>query len=321
MKRIPIINQEDKCNIENPIGYIYLITNTVNNKIYVGQHQYNKKHLDKSYHGSGSILKKAQDKYGLDKFKTIILDWAESIDDLNTKEEHWISYFDSFNSRYGYNMTAGGGGTKGFIASEDTKRKLSELRIGSNNSFFGKHHTEESKQKIRNNLPNLSGENNPNFGKMWNNEQRSNNNTARAVVQLTLDGKFVREYSYMGKASSYGFKPNPIGLCCRGSKPSYKGFRWMFKEDYYTALENGGIKDVATVINQGFKKGVCVVEPIQVVQLTLDNRYVKTFNSLGDANASLGIQRSSCSISNCCKGRNKTAYGFKWMYKEDYDKL
>ena len=43
--------------------------------------------------------------------------------------------------------------TKGKKASEETKKKLSEIRknknTGEENPFFGKHHTEETKQKIR----------------------------------------------------------------------------------------------------------------------------------------------------------------------------
>ena len=34
--------------------------------------------------------------------------------------------------------------------SEKTKKKISELKSGINNNFYGKHHTEESKEKIRN---------------------------------------------------------------------------------------------------------------------------------------------------------------------------
>lgn len=38
---------------------------------------------------------------------------------------------------------------KGVPASPETRAKLSELRQGENNSFYGKHHTEESKEKNR----------------------------------------------------------------------------------------------------------------------------------------------------------------------------
>ncbi len=47
---------------------------------------------------------------------------------------------------------------KGFKHTEETKRKMKECKIGENNPFYGKHHTEEWKQK-------RSGKNNFNYGK------------------------------------------------------------------------------------------------------------------------------------------------------------
>lgn len=46
--------------------YVYLTTNLVNNKKYIGQHY---GEVTDSYIGSGSILKKAIEKYGKNNFK------------------------------------------------------------------------------------------------------------------------------------------------------------------------------------------------------------------------------------------------------------
>lgn len=48
-----------------------------------------------------------------------------------------------------HNKTNGGDGISGYIYSEETKEKLSEKRRGSGNPFYGKSHTEKSKEKIR----------------------------------------------------------------------------------------------------------------------------------------------------------------------------
>lgn len=58
----------------------------------------------------------------------------------------------------------------------------------------------------------------------------------------------------------------------------------------------------------------------KVVQLDLNETLMNQWNSIRDAGRSLG-KASSSSISACCKGKAKTAFGYIWMYKEDYDNL
>lgn len=86
---------------------IYKITNTLNNKIYIGKHKTSDK--DDGYMGSGKILKRSQDKYGIDKFIKEILFECSSEEEMNTLErelvdEEFIARFDT------YNITLGGDG-------------------------------------------------------------------------------------------------------------------------------------------------------------------------------------------------------------------
>lgn len=87
---------------------IYLITNLINNKKYVGQstHIYKRWGVHKNSNNWIDIpLYRAFKKYGLNNFKFEILEECskEKLDDL---EIYWISYFDCFNN--GYNLTPGG---------------------------------------------------------------------------------------------------------------------------------------------------------------------------------------------------------------------
>lgn len=56
----------------------------------------------------------------------------------------------------------------------------------------------------------------------------------------------------------------------------------------------------------------------EVVMLSLNNEFIRTYRSVMAAMRETGT--ASSSISDCCRGyRRKSAGGHKWMYKEDYD--
>lgn len=101
----------------------------MNNKIYIGQTIRNleeriKNHLSKT---SGCrALKSALVKYGLEAFKIEIIYYANSIEELNIKEEYYINYYNSL-SPNGYNLTKGG---KNRSPSEETRKIWSKQRIG-----------------------------------------------------------------------------------------------------------------------------------------------------------------------------------------------
>lgn len=56
-----------------------------------------------------------------------------------------------------------------------------------------------------------------------------------------------------------------------------------------------------------------------VVQLKLDGTYIEEYKSINDASIKLGIHASNIS-SVVGSGRNKSAGGFKWMYKSEHEK-
>lgn len=94
------------------LGKIYLISNDVNSKLYVGQTIQN---LNKRFNGhccysksdrsANMYIKRAIHKYGRDKFHITLLEECP-IDLLNEREKYWISFYDSYNN--GYNLTKGG---------------------------------------------------------------------------------------------------------------------------------------------------------------------------------------------------------------------
>lgn len=97
-------------------GYIYLITNNVNGKMYVGQTsktplQRFKIHVQDSYRNNeryNSALHKAIRKYGESNFKVETLEEC-NIEILGDREVYWIDKLNTFKN--GYNMTLGGEGS------------------------------------------------------------------------------------------------------------------------------------------------------------------------------------------------------------------
>jgi hypothetical protein len=84
---------------------IYMTTNIINNKSYVGKDNTNKP----KYMGSGLLLKQAIKKYGIENFKKEILEYCDTITILNEKEIFWIKEKNTI-SPNGYNLTPGGSG-------------------------------------------------------------------------------------------------------------------------------------------------------------------------------------------------------------------
>ena len=84
------------------------------------------------------------------------------------------------------NLTDGGEGSVGMIYTNEQKEKARDrINIlwakgifdnrdltGENNGFYKKHHTEESKEKMRNSIGDRSCEKNANYGNKWSDEQK-----------------------------------------------------------------------------------------------------------------------------------------------------
>lgn len=111
-------------------GYIYLTTNLVNGKKYVGQHTASK--FTEEYKGSGKLLVQAIKKYGWDNFKVELLVECNDRDELNEKETLEISKRNAVSDSNYYNMRPGGQSAenyrRGFKNSDDMEsRRLKTL--------------------------------------------------------------------------------------------------------------------------------------------------------------------------------------------------
>jgi len=91
-------------------GYIYLTTNLINGKKYIGKHTTSS--MDDTYVGSGTLLKKAISKYGIENFQKEIICIAESRAELALREVDVMLKHNAVDDPNYYNIAAGGEGGK-----------------------------------------------------------------------------------------------------------------------------------------------------------------------------------------------------------------
>ena len=99
---------------------IYLHKNKINNKIYIGQTcQKPEKRWDYGcgYKRHNLHFYNAIKKYGWNNFEHIILEDCLSLEQANEREQYWIKYYNSNQEEKGYNLTAGGDGSRGLVMS------------------------------------------------------------------------------------------------------------------------------------------------------------------------------------------------------------
>lgn len=110
-------------------GKVYLITNKINGKKYVGQTIRPIAQRFREHCRADSVIGCAIRKYGEFNFTIEHIDTAFSLEELNALEQFWIKEHDSYNN--GYNLTIGGGsGTVGYRHTEDARKKMSESHTG-----------------------------------------------------------------------------------------------------------------------------------------------------------------------------------------------
>jgi DNA-directed RNA polymerase subunit RPC12/RpoP/very-short-patch-repair endonuclease len=133
----------------------------------------------------------------------------------------------------------------------------------------------------------------------------------KKIIQLSLEGKFIKEWdSIRGAGKELNLDFSTIANACKGIIKSAYGYMWVYKEDYDE-----------TKITPYKRK----TRGINIVKLDFDDNFLEEFPNITKAVSALNNGKVSHSkinvISLACKGEIENAYGFKWMFKEDYNEL
>ena len=128
---------------------IYLTTNLINGKKYIGQHKITKQY--DYYLGSGKILKDAINKYGRNNFKKEQLALCDTQEEANEQEKYFIKKYNAVENEEFYNLAEGGQEGAGFLyfrqqleQNPEQKKSFEEKRIKALKQWQQEHFEEMS---------------------------------------------------------------------------------------------------------------------------------------------------------------------------------
>lgn len=292
---------------------IYKITNKLNNKSYIGQSiRIEGRWLDhinsalKEYaREHDSPLHKSMRINGVENFEMTIIEECNP-EDLNSKEQYWIEYYDTY--IHGYNQNKGGtNGEPIEVCGFDilTGEQLFSYKSISEAEYY---HSRGIQESLSDPYSSRTANGYCWFSKDFVSQHSSDelkeiifNKHPTVVCQLDFDGNLLNKYksSLDAKESINGSSYGDITLCCENKRQSSDGYQWC----YY--------KDLKNRINCKYKKRHRSSK--RILQYSKDNIFIKAWDSMTQAAEELGLQISH--ISSTCNGKRNYCGGFIWKYE------
>jgi group I intron endonuclease len=276
---------------------IYKITNTINNKIYVGQ---KKKFstlnelLDSEYYGSGKLIKRAINKYGKENFKREILSVCRNQPELDELEVYWIKKLESYKRNIGYNIAIAYFGGDTFTNNpnkEEIRKKMSKATSGKNNGMYNHVYTEITLKRMSE-----SAKNKPPM----------TDETKKKLSESLKNRKFTEEHKSNLSKSLIGHA---------GAKNEKNV--WYGKSILDIWIEKYGV-EYATERWEKRREKKREKNSCKILQYDLCMNYIREYNSIEDAKRITGIKTIiHCLRRNKKHNTNKYKAGdFIWLYKE-----
>jgi hypothetical protein len=265
------------------VSGIYKITNIKNGKVYIGK-------ATNLWHRltSGYIYalpynkchnKHLQRAWNKDGGENFSIEVVEicDIEKLTEREQFWIDETQCFKNKFGYNIMEKSDSHAGYKHTEESKRKIAEK----SRMRKGWNHTKEVKEFLSSikSIP---------------------------VVQIDFYGNFIKEWKSATEAArALNGRETNIRNVIKKRSFSALGYIWVNKKEY-----EFGVFDFREYLKRDSSRR-------RVVQLDLNENYIKTFFSITEAKKETGANN----IYTCCVGKQKSSGNFKWMFEEEYLKL
>lgn len=277
------------------MGFIYLATNLINNKKYIGlttktvKERWNRHIYDAMIRKDDFYFHRAIRKYGIENFKVEEIEECPD-NKLAEKEKFYIKHYNSFyKNKNGYNLTLGGDGLstvdyekifslwkQGLSAKEISN--ILEVHAVTVCNFLKKNKISSEEIKSRS----------AHFGKR---------DKEKKIYQYDFKGNLINIYSSVKEMNLLtGYSKDYIAATCRKQYPSANGYIWVYEDE----------EDILSLINK-----VPLEQKVPVFQYNLEGELVQEFVSVSEASRLTGIEKTA--ISHVINNENcLTAGGFFW---------
>ena len=193
---------------------IYLWTNLVNGKKYVGQTTCFHRRMGTYRHTyPNAYMERAVNKHGLDNFDITILERDVPLDKLDEREQYWLDYYQSYDLDKGYNICRIASTTEGVTHTEEWCKEHSEW-------LKDKWATDEDYRKFWHDK--MSGENNYFYGKDCSGDK---NGHAKSIICVEKNKIYttVKEAAKENNTSRQN-----ISNALNGRQETAGGYHWEY---------------------------------------------------------------------------------------------
>ena len=289
------------------MGFIYCITNKINNKKYVGQTKTSigtrfKAHLNDYRNDDRCALHYAMQKYGKENF---IVETLEECNDnvLDDREIFWIEKLNTY--KEGYNSTLGGQSRPLKYDYKIISEKYSELKSYKKTAeyFNCSYRTVKEACKV-NQTPDFS------------------NHISTAQEQVIIDYLFKNKFDVNKTSKKFKCSEPTVYNILKRNSINLKKEKDLYIISTYkrlgsiakTVKETGRSEFyISKVLTQNNVPRIATKQSKKRVgQFTLDNVFIKEFTSVKEAGQIIGINYKN--IASVCRGERATAGGYKWRY-------
>lgn len=281
------------------MGYIYLVTNLINDKHYIGQTNFTIKKRWEQHQYDAFIKQddfyfhRALRKYGIDNFKIEPLIECGQ-EELDEKEIYYIDYYKSYYIyKQGYNLTRGGKGNAKINVKETLKlwnQGFSAIEIARQFNLYIRTVTDTLK------LNGISQQEIYHRSMKYGAKSRY-----KKIYQYDFNGNLINIFSDLNEMTNLtGYRKDYISAACRHTYPSANGYLWIYEDEEKTIEEL--LKKIPPENNH------------PVLQYDLSGNLIQEFFSFREAAKKTNIDATL--ISRAAKNNSLTAGSFIWVEKD-----